>query len=78
MQPHCDYVCSAFYFNFTKKIEKQNLDYSKQMHTFLPKLDNMVHISYKEFETLKWLLGTEKIQSMINSIVFMYFNVLII
>ena len=35
IQPHFDYACSAWYPNLTKKIEKQNPDFSEQMHTFL-------------------------------------------
>ena len=35
-QPHFDCACSAWYPNLTKKIEKQNPDFSEQMHTFLP------------------------------------------
>ena len=37
-QPHFDYVCTAWYPNLTKNI-KQNPDFSKQMHTFLPTID---------------------------------------
>ena len=36
IQPHFDYVCSAWYPNLKQKIEKQNPDFSDQMHTFLP------------------------------------------
>ena len=34
----------------------------------------MTHISHKEFETLKWLLVTERFDQCINSIVFKYIN----
>ena len=33
---HFDNVCSAWYFNLTKKIEKYNPDHSEQMDMFLP------------------------------------------
>ena len=36
IQSHFHDVCSAWYPNLTTKIEKQNLDLSEQMHTFLP------------------------------------------
>ena len=36
IQPHFDYACSAWYPNLTKKTEKQNPNFSEQMHTFLP------------------------------------------
>ena len=35
IQPHFDYACSAWYPNLTKKIEKQNPDFSEQMLWFL-------------------------------------------
>ena len=35
IQPHFDYACSAWYPNLTKKIEKQNPDFSEQMLLFL-------------------------------------------
>ena len=34
IQPHFDYASSAWYPNLTKKIGKQNPDFSEQMHTF--------------------------------------------
>ena len=34
----------------------------------------MTHISHKEFETLSWLLVTERYNECINSIVFKYVN----
>ena len=37
-------------------------------------LDKMTHISHKEFETLNWLLVTERFNQCINSIVFKYVN----
>ena len=30
-----DFACSAWYPKLAKEIEKQTLDYSEQMHTFL-------------------------------------------
>ena len=36
IQPHFYYACSTWYQNLTKKNEKQNPDFSEEMHTFLP------------------------------------------
>ena len=44
------------------------------MHTFLPKLDKMTHISHKEFKTQNLLPLTERCNQCINSIAFKYVN----
>ena len=54
-----------------KIIEKQNPDCWKQMHKFLLELDKMLHITYKEFETLKWLL-----KDSINAFIQLFLSIL--
>ena len=41
---------------------------------FCNQLDQMTHISHKEFETLNWLPVTERLNQCTNSIVFKYVN----
>ena len=41
------------------------------MHKFLLELDKMLHITYKEFETLKWLL-----KDSINAFIQLFLSIL--
>ena len=73
-QPHFDYVCSAWYPNLTKKLKSRIQTSHNKCIRFCLQLDNMTHISHKEFETLNWLSVTERFNLYINSIVFKYVN----
>ena len=68
IQPHFDYACSASYPNFTKKLINRIQTSQDKCIRFCLQLDKMIHISDKEFETLNWLLVTERFNQCINSI----------
>ena len=74
VQPHFDYVCSAWYPNLIKKLANRIQTSQNKCICFCLHLDNMTHISHKEFETLNWLPVTERFNQCINSIVFKYVN----
>ena len=35
IQPHFDCACSAWYLHLSKTLKKKNLNFAKQMHSFL-------------------------------------------
>ena len=52
IQPHFNYACSAWYPNLTKKLKNRIQTSQNKNVRFWLQLDNMAHISHKEFETL--------------------------
>ena len=74
IQPHFDYACSTWYPNLTKILKNRIQTSQKKCISFCLELDNMTHISHKEFEILNWLPATESFNQCINSIVFKYVN----
>ena len=52
IQPHFDYACSAWYLDLTKKLKNRVQTSQNKCIRFCLKLDKMIHISHKEFETL--------------------------
>ena len=71
-QRHFEYACSAWYPSLTKKLK--NRIQTPQNKCFSLQLGKVVHISYKEFETLNWLPVTERFNQCGNPIVFKYVN----
>ena len=51
-QPHFDDACSTWYPNLTKKLKNRIQTSQNKNVRFWLQLDNMAHISHKEFETL--------------------------
>ena len=74
IQPHFDYVCSAWYSNSTKKLKNRIQACQNKSIRFCLQLDKMIHISHKEFEILNRLSVTERFNQCNNSIVFKYVN----
>ena len=62
IQPHFDYVCSAWYPNPSKK---QNSNFTKQMHSFLSTVLSKCHIYLKK--NLKQLIGCSSKKDIISA-----------
>ena len=73
-QPHFDDACSTWYPNLTKKLKNRIQTSQNKNVRFWLQLDNMAHISHKEFETLNWLSLTERFILYMNSVAFKYVN----
>ena len=73
IQPHFDYVCSAWYSNLTKKIKHRIQTPQNKCIRFCLQLGNLKPISLEEFEHFNWLPVTYKFKQSVNSIVFKYF-----
>ena len=69
IQPHFDYVCSAWYPNLTKKL-KHSIQ-STQNKCFCLRLDKLKYISHEKFD---WLPVTYRFKQCVIAIVFKYFS----
>ena len=74
IQPHFDYACSAWYPNLSKKLKNKIQTLQNKCIRFCLQLDEMSHISQKEFETINWLPIKERYNQCVNSIAFKYFD----
>ena len=74
IEPHFDYVCSAWYPNLTKKLKHRIQTTQNKCMRFCLKLDQLKHISHEEFERLNWLPVTYRFKQCVNAIAFKYFN----
>ena len=52
IQPHFDYACSAWYPNLSRKLKNKIQTSQNKCVRFCLQLDEMSHISQKEFETV--------------------------
>ena len=60
IQPHFDYACSARYPNLSRKLKNKIQTSQNKCIRFCLQLDEMSHISQKEFETINWLSIKER------------------
>ena len=74
IQPYIDHACSAQYQNLTKKMNHRIQTTHNKCTRFCLQLDNLKHISHKEFGRLNWLFVTYRFIQRLNSIFFRYFN----
>ena len=70
MQPHFDYVCSAWYPNLTNKFKNRMQTTQNRCAHFCLQLDKLKHISHETFERLNWLSVTYRFKQCLNAIVF--------
>ena len=76
IQLHLDYACSAWYPNLSKKLKKQNSNFTKQMHSFLSTVKIKCPICLKK--NLKQLMGCPLKKDIISISIQLPSNILII
>ena len=54
IQPHCDYVCSAWYPNLNKRFAKEIQISQSKCIRFCLKRENVAHIGIEEFRKINW------------------------
>ena len=74
IQPHFDYVCSAWYPNLTKKLKHRIKTTQNKCMRFCLQLDKLKLISHEEFERLNLLPVPYRFKQCVNTIVFKYFD----
>ena len=72
IQPHFDYVCSAWYPNFSKKLKDKLQVIQNKCIRFYLKLHSREHISNKSFHKLNWLPINQRFQQCVTSTVFKF------
>ena len=60
IQPHFDYVCSAWYPNLNKKLKSKLQTVQNRCIRYCLHLDNRSHIGVKDFEKINWLPVSER------------------
>ena len=74
IQPHFNYVCSAWYSNLNKKFKnKLQIIQNKCIRIYL-QLDSRSHTGIKEFEQINWLPVSKQYNQCICSNAFKLFN----
>ena len=74
IQPHFDYVCSAWYHNLSEKLKKKVQIAQNKCIRFCLKLDKIYHIFSKEFESINWLPDNKRVHQCKNAITFKFVN----
>ena len=74
IQPHFDYVCTAWYPNLNIKLKNKIQTTQNKCVQFSLNLDKMAHISQNEFEKLNWFPISDKINQCVLSATFKFIN----
>ena len=74
IQPHFDYMYTAWYPNLCKNLKNKIQTTQKKCVRFCLNLDKMVHISENEFKLLDWLPISNRINQCILSTIFEFVN----
>ena len=74
IQPHFDYVCSAWYPNLNNKLKSKLQILQSTCIRFCLNLNNRAHIGLTEFEKINWLPINDRFEQCICSMTFKYFN----
>ena len=74
IQPHFDYVCTAWYPNLNEKLKNKIQTTQNKCVRFCLNLDKMAHISQNGFEKLNWVPISDRINQCILSITFKFGN----
>ena len=74
IQPHFDYVCSAWYPNLNKKLKCKVQTVQNRCVRYCLQLDNRSHIGVKHFEKINWLPVSERFNQYLCSSTFRFFN----
>ena len=72
IQPHFDYVCTAWYPNLNKNLKNKIQNAQNKCVRFCLNLDKMAYISQNEFKKLNWLLISDRIEQCILSTTFKF------
>ena len=72
LQPHFDYVCTAWYPEWTKKLKDKLQDTQNKCIRFYLKLQCREHISNKHFQKLNWLAINQMFKQCVTSTVFKF------
>ena len=74
IQPHFDYVCSAWYPNLNKKLKCKVQTVQNRCVRYCLQLDNRSHIGVKHFEKINWLPVSERFNQYLCSSTCRFFN----
>ena len=74
IQPHFDYVCTAWYPNLCKKLKNKIQTTQNKCVLFCLNLDKMADISQNEFKKWNWLPISDTINQCILSTTFKFVN----
>ena len=55
IQPHFDYACSTWYPYLTQNLKNRIQKTQNKCIRYCLELDNMAHISFREFEKINWI-----------------------
>ena len=72
IQPHFDYVCTAWYPQLTKKLKDKLQVTQNKCIRFCLKLQCREHISNKHFQKLNWLPINQRFKQCVTSTVFKF------
>ena len=76
IQPHFDYVCSAWYPNLNNRLRSKLKILQNKCIRFCLNLDIKAHIGLTEFQKINWLPINDRFEQFISSMVFKYFSYL--
>ena len=72
IQPHFDYVCSAWHLNLNKKFKSKLQIVQNRCIRYCLQLDNRCHIVTKDFEKINWLPVSERFNQYLCSNAFKF------
>ena len=74
IQPHFDYACSTWYPYLTQNLKNRIQKTQNKCIRYCLELDNMAHISFREFEKINWINTQDRFAQVISVNAFKFFQ----